>query len=88
MDSIFLSSQNRGPQFTSYFWKSFHKGLGTQVNLSTVFHPQTDGQAEHTIQTLKDMLRACVINFKGSWYDQLPLIAYNNCYHSIIHMTP
>ena len=41
-----------GPQFTSLFWKSFQKGLGAQVNLSTTFHPQTDGQAEHTIQTL------------------------------------
>ena len=54
---------DRGPQFTSHFWKSFQKGLGTQVNLSTTFHPQTDGQAERTIHTLEDMLRACVIDF-------------------------
>ena len=40
----------RGPQFTSHFWKSFQKGLGTQVNLSTTFHPQTDGQADCDIQ--------------------------------------
>ncbi|KAH0685662.1 hypothetical protein KY284_016215 [Solanum tuberosum] len=53
------------PQFTSHFWKSFQKGLGTQVNLSTSFHPQKDGQSEHTIQTLEDMLIACVIDFKG-----------------------
>ena len=81
---------DRGPQFTSHFWKSFQKGLGTQVNLSTTFHPRTDGQAEHTIQTLEDMLRACVINFKGSWDDHLSLIefAYNNNYHSSIHMAP
>ncbi|KAH0650287.1 hypothetical protein KY284_030199 [Solanum tuberosum] len=79
---------NRGPQFTSHFWKSFQKGLGTQVNLSTTFHPQTDGQAERTIHTLEDMLRACVIDFKGSWDDHLPLIefAYNNNYHSSIQM--
>ncbi|KAH0654413.1 hypothetical protein KY289_032091 [Solanum tuberosum] len=79
---------NRGPQFTSHFWKSFQKGLGTQVNLSTTFHPQTDGQAERTIHTLEDMLRACVIDFKGSWDDHLPLIefAYNNSYHSSIQM--
>ncbi|WMV41536.1 hypothetical protein MTR67_034921 [Solanum verrucosum] len=66
------------------------KGLGSKVNLSTVFHPQTDGQAEHTIQTLEDMLRACVIAFKGNWDDHLPLIefAYNNSYHSSIHMAP
>ena len=76
----------RGPQFTSYFWKSFQKGLGTQVNLSTTFHLQTDGQAERTIQTLEDMLRACVIDFKGSWDDHLPLIefTYNNSYYSSI----
>ena len=65
-----------GPQFTSHFWKSFHKSLGTQVNLSTIFHPQTDGQAEHTIKTLEDILTASVINFKGSWDDHLPF------YHS------
>ena len=57
---------DRGPQFTSHFWKSFQKGLGTQVNLSITFYPHTDGQAERTIQTLEDMLRACVIDFKGS----------------------
>jgi len=52
---------DRGAQFTAQFWKSFQKGLGSNVNLSTVFHPQTNGQAERTIQTLQDMLRACVI---------------------------
>ncbi|KAH0719580.1 hypothetical protein KY285_015611 [Solanum tuberosum] len=70
----------RGPHFTSHFWKSFQKGLGTQ----------TDGQGERTIQTLEDMFRACVIDFKGSWDDHFPLIefAYNNSYHSSIQMTP
>ena len=78
----------RGPQFSSNFWKSFQKGVGTQVNLSITFHPQTDGQAEHTIQTLEDMLRDYVISFKGSWDDHLPQIefAYNNSYHSSIQM--
>ena len=81
---------DRDPHFTSHFWKSFQKGLGTQVNLSTAFHPQTDGQAERIIQTLEDMLRACVIDFKGSWDDHLSLIefSYNNSYHSSIQMTP
>ena len=81
---------DRGPQFTSYFWKSFQKGLGTQVNLCTTFQPQTDGKAERTIHTLEDMLRDCVIDFKGSWDDHLPLIEfdYNNSYHSSIQMTP
>nr|XP_009767178.1 PREDICTED: uncharacterized protein LOC104218392 [Nicotiana sylvestris] len=81
---------DRGAQFTANFWKSFQKGLGTRVNLNTAFHPQTDGQAERTIQTLEDMLRAYVIDFKGNWDDRLPLIefAYNNSHHSSIKMAP
>ncbi|WMV09041.1 hypothetical protein MTR67_002426 [Solanum verrucosum] len=63
-------------------------GLGTKVKLSTTFHPQTDGQAERMIKTLEDMLRACVIDLKGSWDDNFPLIevAYNSSYHSSIGM--
>ena len=57
---------DRGAQFTANFWKYFQKGLGTQVNLSTTFHPQTDVQAERTILTLEDILQACVLDFKGS----------------------
>ena len=81
---------DRGPQFTSHLWKSFQKGLRTHVNLSTTFHPQTDGKVERIIQTLDDMLRACVIDFKGSWDDHRPLIdfAYNNSNHSSIQMAP
>ena len=81
---------DRSPQFTYHFWKSFKKHLATQVNPSTTFHPQTNGQAEATIQTLEDMLRASVIDFKGSWDDHLPLIefAYINSYHSRIQMAP
>ncbi|KAH0671214.1 hypothetical protein KY285_025427 [Solanum tuberosum] len=77
---------DRDAQFTTRFWKSFQKGLDSKVNLSTTFHPQTDGQVEHTIQTLEDILRACVIDFKGNWDDHLPLIefAHNNSYHSSI----
>ena len=52
---------DRGPQFKSRFWRSFQIGLGTQVKLSTAFHPQTDGQAERTIQTIEDMLKVCII---------------------------
>ena len=60
------------------------------MKLSTTFHTQTDGQVERTIQTLEDMLRSCVIDFKGSWDDHLPLIdfSYNNRYHSSISMAP
>ncbi|XP_070021726.1 uncharacterized protein [Nicotiana sylvestris] len=69
---------------------AFQKRLGTKVNLSTAFHPQTDGQAERTIQTLEDMMRACVIDFGGNWDDHLPLIefAYNNSYQASIGMAP
>ena len=72
------------------FWKAFQKGLGTQVLLSSSFHPQTDGQAERTIQTLEDMLRAYALDVKGSCDDHLPLIefAYNNSFHSSIGMAP
>ena len=64
--------------------------MGSNVNLSTVFHPQTDGQTKRTIQTLEDMLRSYVIDFKGIWDDHIPLIkfAYNNSYHSSIQMAP
>ena len=81
---------DRGDQFTSHFWRSFQKSLDTKVKLNTAFHPQMDGQVEHTIKTLRDILRACVIDFKGSWGDHLPLIefSYNNSYHSSIGMTP
>ncbi|XP_070005586.1 uncharacterized protein [Nicotiana sylvestris] len=78
----------RGPQFTTNFWQAFQKRLGTKVNLSTAFHQQTGGQAKRTIQTLEDMMRACVIDFGGNWDDHLPLIefAYNNSYQASIGM--
>jgi hypothetical protein len=55
---------DRDPRFTSRFWKSLHKALGTNLNFSTAFHPQTDEQSERTIQILEDMLRACVLDLK------------------------
>ena len=81
---------DRGTQFTSRFWRNFQNGLGTQVKLNTTFHSQTDGEAEPTIHTLEDILRACVIDFKGNWDDHLPLIefSYNNSYHSSISIDP
>ena len=57
---------DRGPQFTSYFGKSFQKSLCIKVNLSTTFHPHNDSKAEDTIKNLEYRLRACVIDFKGS----------------------
>lgn len=81
---------DRNPKFTSRFWVSLQQAMGTALKFSTVFHPQTDGQSERTIQTLEDMLRACVLDFKGSWDEYLALMefAYNNSYHSSIGMPP
>nr|GEW05839.1 putative reverse transcriptase domain-containing protein [Tanacetum cinerariifolium] len=66
------------------------KALGTRLNISTAYHPQTDGQSERTIQTLEDMLRACVIDFGGSWDVHQPLaeFSYNNSYLSSIRCAP
>ncbi|KAL4032939.1 hypothetical protein IC575_006022 [Cucumis melo] len=81
---------DRDPRFTSKFWPSLQKAMGTGLKFSTSFHPQTDGQSERTIQTLEDMLRACVLQLKGSWDTHLPLMefAYNNNYQSSIGMAP
>ncbi|KAL5562060.1 hypothetical protein UlMin_031807 [Ulmus minor] len=66
------------------------RAMGTTLNFSTAFHPQTDGQSERTIQILEDMLRACVLDFKGTWNRYLPLIefSYNNSYQATIGMAP
>nr|GEW67111.1 reverse transcriptase domain-containing protein [Tanacetum cinerariifolium] len=72
------------------FWQSLQSALGTQLDMSTTYHPKTDGQSERTIQTLKDMLRACVIDFKKGWEKHLPLVefSYNNSYHASIKVAP
>ena len=79
---------DRGSVFTSRFWKSFQRAMGSDCNYSSPFHPQTDGQTERVNQVLEDMLRACIIDFQGSWEDHLPLVefAYNNSYQSTIGM--
>lgn len=70
--------------------ESPHEAIGTKLNFSTAYHPQTDGQTERVNQILEDMLRACVIDFGGSWDKHLPLVefAYNNSYQSTIQMAP
>ena len=81
---------DRDSRFTSRFWQSMQKALGTRLDMSTAYHPQTDGQTERTIQTLEDMLRSCVIDFGGSWDTHLPLVefSYNNSYHTSIQCAP
>ncbi|GKD30200.1 putative reverse transcriptase domain-containing protein [Tanacetum coccineum] len=78
------------PIFTSNFWRLLQKALGTNLDMSTVYHSQTDGQSERTIQTLEDMLRACVIDFGKGWVNHLPLVefSYNNTYHASIKAAP
>ncbi|KAI3773867.1 hypothetical protein L1987_48406 [Smallanthus sonchifolius] len=81
---------DRDARFTSRFCQLLHKALGTRLDMSTAYHPQTDGQTERTIQTLKDMLRACVIDFGNTWESHLPLVefSYNNSYHTSIKAAP
>ncbi|GJR59868.1 hypothetical protein Tco_1502030 [Tanacetum coccineum] len=76
--------------FTSRFWQSMQNALGTQLDMSTAYHPETDGQSERTIQTLEDMLRACVIDFGKGWERHSPLLefSYNNSYHASIKAAP
>ncbi|GJU98355.1 putative reverse transcriptase domain-containing protein [Tanacetum coccineum] len=81
---------DRDPRFASNFWRSLQNVLGTNLDMSTAYHPQTDGQSERTIQTLEDMLRACAIDFGKGWVNHLPLVefSYNNSYHASIKAAP
>ncbi|GKB68800.1 putative reverse transcriptase domain-containing protein [Tanacetum coccineum] len=81
---------NRDGRFTSRSWQTMQKALEMRLDMSTTYHPQTDGQSERIIQTLEDMLRACVIDFGRSWNIHLPLaeFSYNNSYHSSICYAP
>ena len=75
-------------RFISRFWPKLQKAMDTTLHFSIAFHPQTDGQSEKTIQTLEDMLRACVLEFKDSQVKHLFLVkfAYNNSYQANIGM--
>nr|GFA86377.1 putative reverse transcriptase domain-containing protein [Tanacetum cinerariifolium] len=77
---------DRDPIFVSSFWRTLQKALGTSLDMSTSYHPETGGQSERTIQTLEDMLRACVIDFEKGWVNHFPLVkfSYNNSYHASI----
>nr|AAV31274.1 putative polyprotein [Oryza sativa Japonica Group]AAV31378.1 putative polyprotein [Oryza sativa Japonica Group] len=81
---------DRGSQFTSNFWKKLQEEMGSKLNFSTAYHPQTDGQTERVNQILEDMLRACALDFGGSWDKNLPYaeFSYNNSYQASIQMAP
>nr|GFB76669.1 reverse transcriptase domain-containing protein [Tanacetum cinerariifolium] len=81
---------DRDSLFTSRFWVSLQNALGTQLDLSTAYHPETNRKSKRTIQTLEDMLWACVIDFRSSWDKHLPLVefSYNNRYHASIKAAP
>ncbi|GJZ53450.1 putative reverse transcriptase domain-containing protein [Tanacetum coccineum] len=86
---IFIISDHDS-HFTSRLRQSLLNAMGTQLDMSMTYHPETDGQSERTIQTLKDMLRARVIDFGKGWDKHLPLVefSYNNSYHASIKATP
>ncbi|GJU26509.1 putative reverse transcriptase domain-containing protein [Tanacetum coccineum] len=90
--AYFLPMRETDPmeKFTSLFWKALNKALGTRLDMSMTYHPETDGQSERTIQTLEDMLRACVLEFGKNWDRHLPLVefSYNNSYHTSIKAAP
>nr|GEU35740.1 putative reverse transcriptase domain-containing protein [Tanacetum cinerariifolium] len=81
---------HRDSHFTSRFWQSLQNALGTQLDISTAYHLEINGQSERTIQTLEDMLRACAIDFGKGWEKHLPLVefSYNNSYHANIKAAP
>ncbi|KAL0537688.1 hypothetical protein IC582_026673 [Cucumis melo] len=81
---------DRDARFTSKFWKGLQTAMGTRLDFSTTFHPQTDDQTERLNQVLEDMLRACALEFPGSWDSHLHLMefAYNNSYQATIGMAP
>nr|GEV82436.1 hypothetical protein [Tanacetum cinerariifolium] len=85
---VYCDASNKG--LGAVLMQREKKALGTNLNMSTAYNPETDWQSERTIQTLKDMLRACVIDFGKGWVKHLPLVefSYNNIYHASIKVAP
>jgi transposase InsO family protein len=81
---------DRGSQFIARFWEQLHVSLGTHLIHSSVYRPQTDGQTERVNQIIEDMLRACVIEYPGSWDKNLPWaeFSYNSNYQESLKMAP
>nr|GEX80866.1 reverse transcriptase domain-containing protein [Tanacetum cinerariifolium] len=76
------------PNMKANIATSLQEALGINLDMSTAYHPQMDGQSERTIQTLKDMLHACVIDFGSSWDHHFPLaeLSYNNSYMQVLRL--
>ena len=81
---------DRDSRFVARFWQSLQQAMGTELRFSTAFHPQMYGQSEMVIQVVEDMLRPCMLDFKGNWSNHLSLVefAYNNSYQASIGMAP
>ncbi|GKA29104.1 putative reverse transcriptase domain-containing protein [Tanacetum coccineum] len=81
---------DRDPSFAKNIWRSLQKALGTNLDMSIMYHPQTNRKTERTIQTLEDMLRTCAIDFRKGWVNHFPLVefSYNNTYHASIKVAP
>ena len=79
---------DKDPEFTSQFWESLQKTLGTKLYFSTIFYPQTDEQSKRTTLTLEEMFRTCVIEFQGTWNKYIALIEFacHNQYRDSISM--
>jgi hypothetical protein len=85
-----ITVSDRGPQFVAKFWRSFHRLMGTTLNYSTTFHPQTDRPTERVNQVLEDMLRACALTYGPNWENSLPFaeFSYNNSFQASLRMAP
>ena len=81
---------NRDAKFTSWFWQAMFQSLGTQLNLSSAYHPETDGQTERVNQVIEDMLRSYCNQQPNLWIKYLPLVefAYNSSHHRSLGMSP
>ena len=81
---------DRDPRFTSRLWPSIQRALGTNLSISTAFHPHTNGRSERVIQILEDLLRAYALEFGGNWEEHLSLVEFtnNNSYQTTIRMAP
>lgn len=86
---LYIEDIVRDPLFTSHFWETSQRALGTNIKLSTAYHPKTYGQTKWTVQVLEDLC-ACILDWDEKWEQQINLVkfTYNNSYQASIRMTP